>query len=132
MATPYVTGVAALLKAAEPMRDWRAIRNLILAGGESLPAFRDTITGRRLSAYGSLTCRDSVVRSRLAPQLNAVNGFVGSSLELAVLHNGPVDLMANPGGQGATLRDDGQAPSRGPATACTPAGGRRSSMVCTR
>src|SRR5438034_1137492 len=34
MATPHVTGVAALLKAQDGTRDWRAIRNLILAGGD--------------------------------------------------------------------------------------------------
>jgi subtilisin family serine protease len=33
MATPHVTGVAALLKAQDGTRDWRAIRNLILAVG---------------------------------------------------------------------------------------------------
>ena len=34
MAAPHVTGVAALLKAQDPARDWRAIKNLILAGAE--------------------------------------------------------------------------------------------------
>ena len=38
MAAPQVTGVAALLKAQDPTRDWRAIKNLILAGGDTLPA----------------------------------------------------------------------------------------------
>jgi thermitase len=31
MATPHVSGVTALLKAQDPGRDWRAIKNLILA-----------------------------------------------------------------------------------------------------
>src|SRR5262249_14622039 len=35
MATPHVSGVAALLKAQDGTRDWRAIRNLILAGGDN-------------------------------------------------------------------------------------------------
>src|SRR2546426_954281 len=38
MATPHVTGVAALLKAQDPTRDWRAIKNLILTGGDTLPS----------------------------------------------------------------------------------------------
>jgi len=32
MATPHVSGLAALLKAQDPNRDWRTIKNLILAG----------------------------------------------------------------------------------------------------
>ncbi len=36
MAAPHVTGVAALLKAQDPTRDWRAIKNLILAGGDTM------------------------------------------------------------------------------------------------
>src|SRR5205807_8028711 len=35
MASPQVTGIAALLKAANPTLDWFAIRNLIIAGGET-------------------------------------------------------------------------------------------------
>ncbi len=36
MATPHVTGVAALLQAHDPSLDWRSIKNLILAGGDTL------------------------------------------------------------------------------------------------
>jgi subtilisin family serine protease len=36
MATPHVTGVAALLKAQNAARDWKAIKNLILASGTTL------------------------------------------------------------------------------------------------
>src|SRR5256885_1979473 len=32
MATPHVTGVIGLLKAQDPTRDWRALKNLLLAG----------------------------------------------------------------------------------------------------
>ncbi|MBI3057772.1 MAG: S8 family serine peptidase [Deltaproteobacteria bacterium] len=48
MATPHVTGVAALLKAQNPGRDWRAIKNLILAGGDNLSLLAKTITQKRL------------------------------------------------------------------------------------
>jgi subtilisin family serine protease len=54
MASAYVSGVAALLKARNPSWDWRAIKNVILAGGDNDPALRnalnDTITGKRLNA----------------------------------------------------------------------------------
>src|SRR6185436_471319 len=65
MATPHVTGVAALLEAQSPARDWRTIRNLILAGGDTVEPL--TITGRRLNAFGSLQCAGAVVLSRLEP-----------------------------------------------------------------
>ena len=50
MATPHVTGVASLLKAQDPTRDWTAIRNLILAGteGDLFPDDDDLITLIRL------------------------------------------------------------------------------------
>src|SRR5947207_624166 len=52
MATPHVTGVAALLKAQDPERDWRAIKNLILAGGDTISSLANTITAKRLNARG--------------------------------------------------------------------------------
>src|SRR5207253_1859934 len=68
MATPHVTGVAALLKAQDPARDWRALKNLILAGGDTVPSLvTNTITQKRLNARGALTCSNSTVRSRLTP-----------------------------------------------------------------
>jgi hypothetical protein len=64
-------GVVALLKAQDSNRNWRAIKNLILAGGVNDPAcsniLQSTITGKRLNAYGSLTCQNSTVLSRSRP-----------------------------------------------------------------
>lgn len=57
MATPHVTGVAALLKAQNPERNWAAIKNLLLSGGEDIGVMnRLLVTGKRISALGSLTC----------------------------------------------------------------------------
>src|SRR5207253_4024555 len=64
MATPHVTGVAALLKAQNPTLDWRAIKNLLLAGGDSLLALSQTITGKRLNAYGRSEEHTSELQSR--------------------------------------------------------------------
>jgi subtilisin family serine protease len=36
MATPHVTGLAALLKSQDTNRDWMTIKNLILSGGDSI------------------------------------------------------------------------------------------------
>src|SRR5437867_6255085 len=121
MATPHVTGVAALLKAAEdPLkpRDWRAIRNLILAGGDNKSSLSNTVTQRRLNAFGSLTCTNSTILSRLRPIGNVVTTSAGTPIDLAVLHincaapNGSVSVTVDPGGTILTLQDDGLQPDQ--------------------
>ncbi|HYT70126.1 MAG TPA: S8 family serine peptidase, partial [Gemmatimonadales bacterium] len=121
MATPHVTGTAALLKAQDPARDWRAIRNLILAGGDSTPALANTITQRRLNAYGALTCSGSTVLSRLQPIGTAITAAVGAPTDLATLHitcaapAGDVAVTVASGGTTiatVVLKDDGIAPDQ--------------------
>lgn len=113
MAAPHVTGVAALLKAENPSLDWRAIKNLILAGGDPVTSLSDTITGRRLDAYGAMTCSNSSVESRLQPVLNTISGSVGATITLSVLNincalpAGTATVQISPGGQSVTLADDG-------------------------
>jgi hypothetical protein len=112
MSAPFVTGVAALLKAANPSWDWRAIKNLILAGGDTVPALANTVTGRRLSAYGALTCSNSMVGSRLLPNVATTSGAVGAPTTLAYLNincgqpNGPVSVQTS-SGDTVNLVDDG-------------------------
>src|SRR5438477_9073673 len=113
MATPHVTGVAALLKAQDPSRDWRAIKNLILAGGDPNFSLTNTITQRRLNARGALACANSTVRSRLRPVGVTIPGTVGAPIALAMLNincaspNGSVTVSVSPDGQTVTLLDDG-------------------------
>ena len=113
MATPHVSGVAALLKAHDPTRDWRAIKNLILAGGDTIPALGNTITQKRLNAHGALTCSNSPVFARRLPIGASVTGTVGTAVDLAALNincaspNGNVVVTVEPGGQTVTLLDDG-------------------------
>ena len=113
MATPHVTGAAALLKASDPTRDWRSIRNLILAGGNDVASMADTVTRKRLNAFGALTCASSPVISRLAPVADSVEGNVGTPIDLTVLNidcalpNGDVVVTVNPGGSAITLLDNG-------------------------
>jgi alpha-tubulin suppressor-like RCC1 family protein/subtilisin family serine protease len=115
MAAPHVTGVAALLKAQQPGRDWREIRNLILSGGEPVPPLRDrTVTGRRLSAAGSLGCSNQPLLVPLSyPELFPLP--LGQAITLSALSvncgaaAGPV-TVTTPDGEVVTLRDDGAAP----------------------
>src|SRR5262245_62139083 len=115
MATPHVTGVAALLKAQDPGRDWRTLKNLILSGGDNTSSLTDTISQKRLNANGALSCSNSTVLSRIRPISNTINGSIGTPIELAALHincgnpNGDVVLTVDPTGESVTLVDDGVA-----------------------
>jgi subtilisin family serine protease len=115
MATPHVAGVAALLKAQSPARDWKAIKNLILAGteGDMYPDDDHVITRMPLNARNAVACQNRTVLSRLRPIRASMHAVVGQPMELAALHircavpNGTVTVTVSPGGQTLTLRDDG-------------------------
>ena len=115
MATPHVTGVLALLAAQAPARDWRALKNLVLASGDPLANLIGwTITGRRLNAHHALTCADSVVLARLQPlNFTLLHRAVGARIPLKVLHidcaspNGTVTVDVEPSGETITLQDNG-------------------------
>ena len=113
MATPHVTGLAALIKAAKPTEDWRGIKNLLLTGGNPLPALAGkTVTGRQIDAFGSLTCLDSRVFSALSVPSTVTPG---KAVELSALSIncdaplGPVTVMLSSGVL-YELKDDGVAP----------------------
>lgn len=121
MAAPHVAGVAALLKAQNPTMDWRAIKNLILSGGDTIDSLIETtITGKRLNAFGSLTCSNSVVLSRLRPVQDEVLFSVENPLPtlLSALHilcsnpNGDVSVTVDPTGETIVLKDDGNEPDQ--------------------
>ncbi|HYX68705.1 MAG TPA: S8 family serine peptidase, partial [Terriglobales bacterium] len=118
MATPYVTGVAALLMAQNSQRDWKAVRNLILAGGTATSSLTSkTITGKRLDAYGAMTCSNQALTARVQPRTNPATSVVtvvmGRPVLLAALHincaapSGNVTVTVNPGGNLVYLHDDG-------------------------
>jgi subtilisin family serine protease len=119
MATPHVTGVAALLKSDDPSRDWKAVKNLIIAGGDDISSLTNTISQKRLNANGALSCSSSTVFSRLRPIANTINGSIGQPIDLAALHincgnpNGDVVLTVDPTGESVTLVDDGAASDQG-------------------
>ena len=122
LATPYVTGLAALLKAQDPNRDWIALKNLILAGGQDTASVADnTITGKRIRAWdtggvGSMSCTDQIVNRRRLPVTDTLV-FTGVDLpvDLAAMHincalpNGDVTVnVTGPSGPASVvLLDDG-------------------------
>jgi subtilisin family serine protease len=123
-AAAFVAGVAALLAARDPNWDWRAIKNLILTGGDNDPALRnilnDTITGKRLNAYGSMTCSNSTVQRRFRPVgygWAAPNIAMGSWVGLSMLNincaspaGPPGPVIVQPGNVSIPLLDDGNWP----------------------
>jgi subtilisin family serine protease len=101
MATPHVTGLVGLLKAANPARTPQQIKNLILTGGDITPATdTEVLTGRRINAFGSLTCNNRVLNNRFAP--------VGTSVVVALGTPVPVGVLSincdRPNSAGLTVR----------------------------
>jgi len=117
-ATPFATGVVALLAAQDPSRDWRALRNLILSGGDAIDAADGTtITGRRLNAAGSMACDGTHVEAVLRPLGSTLSAQPGDEILLEYLSVqcadpvGPVEVVVTgPISKTIALRDDGVTP----------------------
>jgi hypothetical protein len=113
MATPHVSGLAALLKAQNPSRDWRAIKNLIMAGGDTIKSMTNTITGKRINANGGMTCSNKVIQTRILPIASTISASPGVPVNLGYLNincansNGNVNVSVSPGNTSVTLLDNG-------------------------
>ncbi|MBS0395341.1 MAG: VCBS repeat-containing protein, partial [Proteobacteria bacterium] len=96
-------------------RDWRALRNLALAG--TVPPVQGTIptlTGGRIHAQKALTCQNSIVEARMRPGNYArFTLAVGGTLRLEAINincalpNGAVVVTVAETGEQVTLVDDG-------------------------
>lgn len=119
MATPHVTGLAAVIASDNRDLDYVGIKNLILAGAQPIPAATNTtISGRRIrgagpNGTGSLTCENQFLVQRLEPKSSSVRIPIGQQVfleatsincaqsggSLTVYQNGNIQIV---------LRDDGQ------------------------
>ena len=112
MATPHVTGLAALLKAQDPARDGAKIKNLIMSSGDDLPALADkSLTGKRINAFGSTSGNNRSVLSLgwLPSHVTSGNTYTLSALSIDRDSPAPVTVAT---GDGATipLSDSGVSP----------------------
>ena len=115
MATPHVTGVTALLKAQDPSRDWRDIRNLILSGGDDIASMDGTTaTSHRLNANGSLGCTSAPTEAIRRPISEILTIGPNGSVLLEYLSvdcagpNGPASVdYSGPSSGSISLADDG-------------------------
>ena len=118
MATPHVTGVAALLAAQDATRDWKTIRNLILASGDKLPSLASTATQSRLNALSALTCMNRTLTVPLLPSSANVLANVGQPLTISELNincgtaAGNPQVSVSPGAGAVTMLDDGNKPDQ--------------------
>ena len=114
MATAHVTGLAALIKSQNANRDWIAVKNLILSGGDAIASMTEkTITGKRINAYGSLTCGNRPVFSTLKYPSSISVGVPATLSALSINCEsavGPVTLTTLNGEEVIQLYDGGLAP----------------------
>lgn len=119
MATPHVAGLAAVIAAARPELDYVGIKNLIVVGGQEIPALTSTtISGRRIrgvdsNGVGSLSCVNQRLTIRQSPLNDQYSITIGGSLFLSVLHINCAELAGSlvvydKDGQQIILKDDGQ------------------------
>ncbi|OGP74391.1 MAG: hypothetical protein A2V86_01520 [Deltaproteobacteria bacterium RBG_16_49_23] len=112
MATPHVTGLAALIKSHNLNNDWQGIKNLILSGAEESINFYGTTIAGRINAYESLTCANRPLFFALkytdASQVGEVTTLAALSINCGS-PLGPVTVTVS-SGEVIALMDDGIAP----------------------
>lgn len=107
MATPHVTGLAALIKAYNPTHNWIGVRNLIFAGVDPISALQGkTVLGGRINAYKALSCSNRTVFALLRP----VGTVSTSTVPIAALY---INCAAPAGPLSVTIYPDGASPQTG-------------------
>ncbi len=91
MAAPFVTGLAGLIKSANPALTWMQIKNLIISGGQRINGLQGSIISeRRLRAWdvtgeGSLSCQNQRVATKTTPKSANPVMRLGQSLPITML-----------------------------------------------
>lgn len=133
MATPHVAGLAGLLKGETSDRNWSDIRNLILAGGDSIDSMiGKTISGKRINAAGSFSCVNELLFSIIQAPASDPQYQPPYLSALSIQCDNPVGpvTISNCDQVVATMLDDGVAPDQAAGdgiftTAWTPADSTR-------
>ena len=95
MATPFVTGAVALLKAYNKSLSWWEIRNLIFAGGSSVDILKNkTISGKALDIFGSINCSNRTFLGILEPKYDEYMNTVPLKA-IASNCSQPIDVYVN-------------------------------------
>ncbi len=129
MATPFVAGLAGMIKANNPSLSYIQVKNLLMTGGVPVSGLENsTISGRRIRAIdqnglGSLSCENQIVSGRLSPSVDRLLVPVGATITLSALNincaepNGDIVVPLMPSGKKIALSDNGigidSAPSDG-------------------
>lgn len=118
MATPFVSGLAGMIKANNPDLSFIQVKNLLMAGGTPIAALEGkTVSGRRIRAadvdgLGSLTCENQLVSGRLSPSMDHILVAVGETVLLSAVNincsepNGDIIIPFKPGNGMIPLTDD--------------------------
>ncbi len=117
MATPHVSGIAALILASSPAMSYQALRKLILFSSDSVPSLSDLVlSGGRVNANNAL--RRGGTSLRIFRTTTTFSASTGETLRLEVmagLYGDPVPGISvaaafSDGSPSLALRDDGVAP----------------------
>jgi hypothetical protein len=107
-----VSGLAGLLAAEFPKLPFWALRNLIVSGGDPIAALKDvTVSGRRINAFGSMTCQGQKVFGLLRPLPNATGGddtIAALNINCADPSTQALSVTIKPGGLKLKLADNGK------------------------
>jgi subtilisin family serine protease len=112
MSGPHVAGLAGLLAAQDPSRTWSQIRNLIVAGGDPKASLAGrTVTGKRINAFGSVTCSSTKAFFGVLRPLGTQSGqpipIAAIKVKCAKPAGKKLKVTITPGGATVNLLDDG-------------------------